>query len=351
MSKKHHTRRSSGHSEARRAKAQVKNNAKVRKVPPRPHRPDVERRSKEPLDYDHRFPSMKQWAELLTLRYSCTRTRQGYYRQIRLLMEHHDGDPATFSEDQIKAFILHLLHDRQWKPMSMRQASAALRLFYLEMMEQEGWEVFELLKIRDFRELPTVYTREQVKALLRHIRLGRYRTPVKLMYMCGLRISECLSLTVHDIQADAGKLWVRDGKGHTDRVVPIPLEMVEELRAYWKVHRHPTLLFPAVGRGPRDHEAVVARMRTATQPMHPSSVQRLVSIARKELHLPAGGPHTLRHSYATHLMEAGASLRLLQSLLGHKHIDTTMIYLHLTHQSEQDSQRLVQGLLDGLPRS
>ena len=85
--------------------------------------------------------------------------------------------------------------------------------------------------------------------------------------------------------------------------------------------------------------------------MHPSSVQLRVSQARKELHLPVGGPHTLRHSYATHLMEAGASLHLLKTLLGHQRIDTTMIYLHMTHQSELDAQRLVQGLFDALPRS
>jgi integrase/recombinase XerD len=192
--------------------------------------------------------------------------------------------------------------------------------------------------------------RQQVHALLSHIRLRRYRTPIKLIYCCGLRLSECLGLTIHDIAGREHKLFIRDGKGQRDRVVPLPAAMVRELRDYWSFHRHPLLLFPNAGRGDNNPQALARRMHGATGPMPCSSLQRLIIVARKELNLPAATIHSLRHSFATHLLEAGAHLHTIQKLLGHQQITTTMIYLHLTHQSEQDALRLMDELCRGLPR-
>jgi len=336
----------SGNSEDRRSKGQVKNNS----VRNRPRGPDLIRNLKDPLSYDHLYPSMKSFAECLALRYDHTRTRHSYYRQLRLLFEHFESDPASLNESQIREFLLHLKTERNWKPKTMRQSAAALRLFYTEMLQKEHWEVFSQLKIRDHKELPAVLTREEVIALLKHIQLRRYRIPAKLIYVCGLRLSECLSLTVHDIKGNEGKLWVRKGKGGKDRMVPIPPVMVEDLRRYWAFHRNPHLLFPSVGRGRCDQEALKIRMHKATQPMTVSALQRLMTLARKELHLTQASPHTLRHSFATHLVEGGANLNLVKELLGHSHINTTMVYLHLTHRSEQDSRRLIAELCEDLPR-
>lgn len=193
-------------------------------------------------------------------------------------------------------------------------------------------------------------TREQVKLLLRHIRLRRYRTPIKLIYCCGLRLSECLNLTIHDILGKENKLWVRNGKGNQDRMVPIPTPMVEDLRNYYRFHRHPLLLFPNVGRGTQSPDEMRWRMRWAREPIPIGSLQRLMVVARKELNLPGATAHTLRHSYATHLLEMGASLHNIQHLLGHKQINSTMVYLHLTHRCEQDTLRMAHLLCEGLPR-
>ena len=223
-------------------------------------------------------------------------------------------------------------------------------MFFIDLLAKPGWIVFSQIRTKDHDTLPAVLTRQQVHALLADIRLRRYRTPLKLIYCCGLRLSECLGLTIHDILGKENKLLVRHGKGDKDRVVPLPTSMYEELRRYWAFHRHPLLLFPNVGRGERDPKVLAKRMHQATCPMPHNSLQRLLIIARKKLNLPAASVHSLRHSFATHLLEAGAHLHMIQKLLGHKQITSTMIYLHLTHQSTQDALRLMDELCQGLPR-
>jgi hypothetical protein len=262
---------------------------------------------RDPLDYDsHPYPSMLRFAKHLVLSFDAPRTRHSYYRQMRLIHEQSQCDPASMTEEMLRDYFLYVKTVKCWKPKTIR--------------------------------------------LLRHIRLRRYRIPVKLIYCCGLRLSECLSLTIHDIDAKGGKLWIRNSKRNKDRMVPISQTMVEDLRRYWKFHRHPLLLFPNVGRGACPPDKVARRMRDAVRPMPVSSLQRLVVAARKELNIPVCTMHTLRHSFATHLVEAGASLHTVKALLGHCGIDTTMIYLHLTHRSEQDSRGLVETLCRELPR-
>jgi site-specific recombinase XerD len=293
---------------------------------------------------------MRRYAELLALRHDCPRTRHSYYRAMRVLHEHFRADPATLGEDQFRDYILHVKTRKGWKPNTIRQTVACARLFFIEMLGGPEWKVFSQIRTRDHAALPAVLTREQVTLLLRSIRLRRYRIPVKLIYCAGLRLSECLSLTVDDILGEERKLMVRGGKGNKDRMVPLALEMLEDLRAYWKFHRHPVLLFPNAGRGPCSPDKLAARMHQATAPMPLGSLQRLVVLARKELGIADATVHTLRHSFATHLIEAGASLHTVQALLGHSQIKTTMVYLHLTHRSEQDSLALVEKMTRGLPR-
>jgi len=316
----------------------------------KPHLVDAGRRLADPLDYDHPWPSMKAFAELLVLRYERARTRHAYYRDMRLVHEWLGGDPALGTEPRIRDYLLHVRAVKQWKPKTIRQTVASARVFYVEMLGHDDWKVFDQVRAKDHDTLPAVLTRAQVHALLAHIRLRRYRTPLKLIYCCGLRLSECLGLTVHDIDGGGSKLRVRMGKGGRDRMVPLGGAMLEDLRAYWAFHRNPLLLFPHVGRGVQKPAEIAARMRAATEPMPYSSLQRLMIQARGELNLPDASVHTLRHSFATHLVEAGASLHTVQALLGHRQINTTMVYLHLTHRTEENALALVEALSRGLPR-
>ena len=176
----------------------------------------ADRRHYDPLAYDHPYPSMRRYAELLALRHDCLRTRHTYYRAMRLLHEHYQTDPATLGEDQFRDYILHVKTRKAWKPKTIRQTVACARIFFVEMLGLEPWNVFSQIKTKDHDQLPVVLTREQVANLLRRVRLRRYRTPLKLIYCAGLRLSECLSLTVHDILGDDCKLMVRGGKGGRD---------------------------------------------------------------------------------------------------------------------------------------
>ena len=291
---------------------------------------------------------MREFARLLALRYEALRTRHSYYRDLRLIHEHFGCDPALLSEAQITDYLVHVKMHKHWKPKTVRQTAASARIFFIDQLGHEDWRVFANVRAKDHHELPLVLTREQVRSLLNAVRLRRYRTPLKLIYCCGLRLSECLSLTIHDIIGSEQKLRVRRGKGGKDRVVPLAAEMLRDLRKYWSFHRHPLLLFPNVGRG--DPKGMRQRMHTATEPMPINSLQRLVVVARKELNLPDATAHTLRHCFATHLIEAGASLHSVQALLGHAYLNTTQVYLHLTHRSGQDTLRLMEDLCRDLPR-
>jgi integrase/recombinase XerD len=309
-----------------------------------------EREVGNPIDYQHPYASMARFAELLALRYDANRTRHSYYRQLRLIHEHFGTDPITLTEAQLRDYFLMVKLKKHWLPKSIRQARAAARMFFVDQLGHTDWLVFTQIRAKDHDTLPAVLTRHQVRDLLASIRLRRYRTPLKLIYACGLRLSECLGLTIHDVLGRENKLRIRCGKGHQDRVVPLPTCLYVELRAYWSFHKHPLLIFPNAGRGAGHSEAVAARMHTATGPMPHNSLQRLLIVARKQLNIPDASVHSLRHSFATHMLEAGAHLHTIQRLLGHKQITSTMVYLHLTHQTTQDALKLMDELCRGLPR-
>jgi integrase/recombinase XerD len=303
-----------------------------------------------PVDYQHPYDCLARFADLLALHYDANRTRHAYYRQVRLIHEHFAGDPVHLTEAQLREYFLFVKLKKQWQPKTIRQAVAAARMFFVELCGHTDWTLFSQIRTRDHDTLPAVLTRRQVRDLLGHIRLRRYRTPLKLIYCCGLRLSECLGLTIHDIHGPENQLFIRGSKGHKDRVVPLAASMWQELRRYWAFHRHPLLIFPNVGRGDHNPQALAARMHAATGPMPCSSLQRLVVLARKQLNLPSASVHSLRHSFATHLLEAGAHLHTIQNLLGHRQITTTMVYLHLTHQSTCEALQLIEALCQGLPR-
>jgi site-specific recombinase XerD len=181
-----------------------------------------------------------------------------------------------------------------------------------------------------------------VRLILSKVRLLRYRTCLATIYSCGLRLTEGTHLQVCDIDSSRMVIHIRHGKGGKDRYVPLPVSTLELLRSYWKTHRNPTWIFPAPSRG--NNQAAVAN-----RPMPYCSVQDAFRAALQESGINKRATvHTLRHSYATHLLEAGINLRQIQENLGHNSPKTTALYTHLTAQALQQTQQVINQLMEGL---
>ena len=285
------------------------------------------------------IPSIATFAAFVQLKDYRQPTKKEYVRYVRRLGDHYQCDPATLSEDQIRAYYLELRQVRKFGGSAMKIAKCALRCFYREHLKLGlAWTVFEDLRITPPQTLPLVLTREQVAALLKAVQLPRYRTILGLIYHTGLRVGEAVRIELRDLRetrTEHPRLHVRCGKGGKDRFVPLSPAMMTELREWWKTHRHPTFLFPGTTTGERQRGQPTDAAVRADSHLSVSAVQTTFRLARAASGLPAEATvHTLRHCYATHLLEEGVSLRSISQYLGHVSLDTTVIYTHLTPLNE-----------------
>lgn len=293
--------------------------------------------------------SLVRFADTLQLRSLAPTTRKEYVRYVRKLGERAGVDPAGLDEAQVREYLLHLKIDHAYSPSSMRTACAALHAFY-GLLLGHGWQLFDLVRSPDAQKLPQVLTRAEVARLLGVIREPRFLTILRLIYACGLRISEATHLEVTDIKRDGPRVLVRGGKGRKDRFVPLPHWAYEELKVWWKTHRHPKWLFPGVGRGWRDGASATEKLAQAVEPMGEGSIQHCVRLAVAAARLPKGTcVHTLRHSYATHLLDAGVNIRLISAYLGHASLETTLLYAHLTLVNEGGARAVLDQLRPPTP--
>ncbi len=234
----------------------------------------------------------------------------------------------------------------------MKGAKYSLLCFYAQYLKVQGWTVFQELRIAEPRTLPVVLSRGEVQSVLAAVREPRFRACLRLMYHCGLRVGEAVSLRLQDIHGreNPPRLHIRNGKGGKDRYVPIAVPMIEELRQWWRTHRNRTFLFPCpeCGRS-KGALALCQVLRQSAAPMSIASVQLAYRLARVAGGVnPASTTHTLRHSYATHLLEEGVSLRQISQYLGHESLDTTARYTHLTAISEARTQAALRTLFQPL---
>ena len=210
--------------------------------------------------------------------------------------------------------------------------------FFYERTLQRQWATLALVRPPREKKLPVVLSVDEVRQILARVRRWRYRVCLSTIYACGLRLQEGLHLQISHIDGGRQLLHVCHGKGGKDRYVPLPQPVLEMLRQYWGTHRDPVWIFPST------HQTVQG-------PMDASGLQRAFhgALLDSGIQKPAT-VHTLRHSYATHLLEAGLNLRMIQAYLGHASPNTTAIYTHLTKPSEdlaiQAVNRLVAGLWD-----
>ena len=259
--------------------------------------------------------------EDMQLRGLTVKTQQAYIHAVKQLAEHYDKSPDRISEEELRQYFLHLKNVRQVSPSTFTVALYGIKFLYQQTLRRD-WTTLELARPVREKKLPVVLSRAEVRRVLGRIHRPRYRVCLSTIYACGLRVREGVYLQVQDIDSDRRQVHVRHAKGSKARYVPLPTSTLRMLRQYWGRHRHPVWLFPSPYSGDK--------------PMSVSGVQRCFKAALQEsgVHKEAT-VHTLRHSYATHLLEAGVNLRVIQAYLGHSSPKTTAIYTHLTRAVEE----------------
>ena len=269
-------------------------------------------------------------------------TQKAYTRAVRMLVEFYGKPPYLISEEELRAYLLHRRQVDKWAPNTLKIAHAGLKFCFTSVYPRD-WATLELVKAPGEKRLPVVLDVSEVQRILACVRTPHNHAYLSTVYACGLRLSEAQHLEVKDIDGRRGMIHVHAGKGAIDRYVPLPDKTLALLREYWKTHRHPRLLFPAVGRDMRGaHDAV--------NPMSRTGIQGAFRRARFDagIHKPGVTIHTLRHSYATHLLECGVNVRVIQRWLGHSCLETTMVYLHLTRAGQEDAVARLNTLMEGL---
>jgi integrase/recombinase XerD len=258
-------------------------------------------------------------------------TQRVYLDAVRNLARRYQRAPDELTQKQVREYFLELSR-RGLAPSTLRVHLFALKFLYLNTLQRD-WSLLKLYRIKKTKRLPVVLSRKEVWLLLDHLRRPDLRMCATLMYACGLRASEAARLRIDDLDGRRMVVWVRQGKGDKDRQVPLPRRTLESLRQYWRDRRPPQpWLFPD---------------RTNKAPINRSVLDRAVRAARQQSGIRKRvSCHTLRHSYATHLLERGVDLRTIQGLLGHANIKSTIVYLHLTQGVMENVRQTINELVD-----
>jgi len=274
----------------------------------------------------------QRYIEDLQLRGLSPRTQEAYVRVVRKLAEHYGKSPDVLTEEELRQYLLYLKNEKHAARNTCTLALCSLKFFYQQTLKRD-WPVLDFVRPAREKKLPVVFSVEEVQQILGCVRKARYRACLSTIYACGLRLLEGVQLPVADVDGARMVIHVRHGKGGQDRYVPLPRRTLELLREYWSSHRDPVWMFPG--------------MTPGGGPMCATGVQRAfkAALAESGVHKPAS-VHTLRHSWATHLLEAGVNLRLIQIYLGHRSPTTTALYTHLTRKSEDLASEAINRLVE-----
>jgi site-specific recombinase XerD len=250
--------------------------------------------------------------EDMRVRNLAANTQRTYVQQVRVFAQHFERAPELLGPEEVRAYQVHLVEVQRCSASTLKVATAALRFLYHVTLKRE-WAVEEIPASRTPHKLPVILSQEEVTQFLAAIRSVKHRTVLMAAYAAGLRISEATRLKVSDIDSQRMMLRVEQGKGHADRYVMLSPRLLEILRSYWRIGRPQYWLFP--GRFP-------------DQPVGTDAVRQACQDARRRAGISKPiTPHSLRHAFATHLLESGTDVRLIQLLMGHRSLATTARYL------------------------
>ena len=261
---------------------------------------------------------------------------------MRQCSEHFGQSPDLLSPEDLRQYCIHLKEHKQVARQTSTQAICALKIFWEKTLRRPWPAELQLARANPQFKLPVILSAAEVRRVLAAVPALDHRVCLSTIYSCVLRLGEGVRLQVRDVDSQRMFLHIRGGKGNEDRYVPLPERTLQLLRQQWKTHRHPTYLFPAKG-----HSGQGAR--TATRPMCRSTLQRAFRLALQAAGIPKQAHvHTLRHSYATHLLEQGENLRQIQVNLGHHSPLATVIYTHLTSLCQTQHQRRLDEFMGNL---
>lgn len=269
--------------------------------------------------------------EDMQLRGLAPRTQESYLAAVSGLARHFKRSPDLLSEEELRGYFLYLISERHLSPSSVRLHRSGIR-FLFERTLSRPMEAVAMVRPRPDRTLPVVLSREEVVAILRHVRRPALRTCLALIYGCGLRLLEALQLRTEDVDMARLQVHIRAAKGNADRLVPMPGNTARRIDRYRRgVSTSSPFLFPN---------------RTGERPLNASTIQRAFAAARRAASISkAASVHTLRHSYATHLLERGVGLRTIQLCLGHRSLTSTSRYLHLSVSADQALRNVLDDLM------
>lgn len=268
-------------------------------------------------------PLREKMIKAMQLRGLADSTQQSYLRRVTALAKHYQRPPDQLTKEEIQEYVRQLSVDRSQAWSTVNVTVCALRLFYEQVL---GWDDarFSLPKRRTASKLPVILCREELERLFGVLRNRKHRALLMTAYGAGLRACELVRLETRDIDPGRMVIHVRQGKGRKDRYTVLSPRLLHELRSYWALYRPRTWLF--TGQEP-------------DQPLSIESPKKIYDRAKWQAQIDKpGGIHTLRHSFATHLLEAGVELRIIQYLLGHRSIRTTTRYTQISRPQVASTQ-------------
>lgn len=269
------------------------------------------------------------------------RTVEAYSYHVKKFLEYFNKPPQQITEDEIKQYFLYLKYKKKLSGSASAQAISGIKFMFQKTLDMD-FKVFGIVKNPRGKKLPVILTREEVGKVLKSIRILRHKACLTLIYTCGLRLHEATSIAPEDIDSKRNFVHIKDGKGRKDRLVPLPEITLKILREHYKTHRNEKFIFPAPGRGG-------IREAKNTIPLPDSSVQTVLKKVLRQVNIKKNiSVHNLRHSYATHLLENAIDIRIIQKYLGHKSIQSTMIYTHLTPIISENVHHKIDHLMNDL---
>ena len=266
-------------------------------------------------------------------------TAESYQRSLRRVNERIPKDLDQLNVEDLKFYFADLLDTHSWSTVKVDRC--ALVFFYTYVLNRK-WDWVKIVRIPQVKKLPNILSQEEVVRVLSQVEKLRYQVCLSCIYSMGLRLSEGLRIETGDIYKATMRVQIRNTKGKRDRLVPLPHVTYHLLAKYWRTHRNEKLLFPNV-------KGTLERVRKAKVPMDKGAMQGALKLALRDSHISRNiSVHSLRHSYATHLVEMGINLRVIQEILGHSSPLTTAVYTQLSKPVQEKSNELINELMSKL---